>query len=106
MPEDLVTLLGRVPLFTQLRRRELESLARTMHERTYAPGEKMTAEGERGVGFFVILDGTATVDVGGVRRRTLHAGDHFGEIALIDEGPRTASIAAESEVRAAGLTSW
>jgi CRP-like cAMP-binding protein len=77
-----------------------------MHERQFAKGERMTEEGARGVGFFVILEGTASVDVGGEARRSLSPGDHFGEIALLDEGPRTASIVAESDVRAAGLTAW
>jgi CRP/FNR family cyclic AMP-dependent transcriptional regulator len=63
-------------------------------------------EGQGGVGFFVIRDGEAKVDVGGTEVRRLGPGDYFGEIALISEGPRTATVTAESELRCYGLTPW
>jgi CRP-like cAMP-binding protein len=66
----------------------------------------LTAEGEEGVGFFVIESGTAQVSVGGQDRRLLGPGDYFGEIALIIDGPRTATVTAQTPVRCWGLTSW
>lgn len=99
-------LLKRVPLFSDLDTRERESIASSMKERTFAAGDTVAREGEGGVGFFVIEDGTAKVSVGGEERRRLGAGDYFGEIALISEGARTATITAETELRTYGMTFW
>ena len=99
-------LLRRVPLFEDLDRRELESLASSFKERTFSAGDTVAAEGSGGVGFFVIDDGRAKVTVHGEERGTLGPGDHFGEIALIDEGARPATITAETDLRCYGLTSW
>ena len=106
MAADATELLQRVPLFSSLDPRELETIARTVHERTFAPGETVAQEGQGGVGFFVIREGNAKVDVGGQEVRTLGPGDHFGEIALITEGPRTATVKADTELSCYGLTPW
>ena len=106
MAEEATQLLQGVPLFAGLDPRELETIARTVHERTFNPGDTVATEGEGGVGFFVIKEGNAKVEVGGQEVRTLGPGDHFGEIALITEGPRTASVTAETELRCYGLTPW
>ena len=106
MAEEVTQLLQGVPLFAGLDPRELETIARTVHERTFNPGDTVATEGEGGVGFFVIKEGNAKVAVGGQEVRTLGPGDHFGEIALITEGPRTASVTAETELRCYGLTPW
>ena len=66
----------------------------------------MTSEGTGGAGFFVITEGSATVCVGGEARASLGPGDYFGEIALIDEGTRSATITAATDVTAYGRTSW
>ena len=95
-----------VPLFADLDRRELQGVASSMKERTFNPGQTIAAEGQTGIGFFVIAEGTAKVTQGGEERATLGPGDYFGEIALIDDGLRTASVTADSELKAYGLTSW
>jgi CRP/FNR family transcriptional regulator, cyclic AMP receptor protein len=95
-----------VPLFADLDRRELQGVASSMKERTFNAGQTIAAEGQTGIGFFIIADGTAKVTQGGEERATLGPGDYFGEIALIDDGLRTASVTAESELKAYGLTSW
>ena len=103
---DRIALLQQVPLFADLERRELEEIAESLKERTFGAGETVATEGERGVGFFVIQDGEARVSIGGEERRRLGAGDYFGEIALIAETDRTATVTAESELRCLGMTFW
>jgi CRP-like cAMP-binding protein len=98
--------LAGIDLFSDLDRRDLQSLANSFKEVTFAPGEVIVGEDKGGVGFFVIDQGEASVTVKGDERARLKSGDHFGEIALIDEGARTATVTAETEVHCYGLTSW
>jgi CRP-like cAMP-binding protein len=95
-----------VPLFADLSSRDLRRLADSMQELTFAPGRQIVAEGKGGVGFFVILEGTARVSQGGEDRGTLTAGDYFGEMALIDGDDRMASVHAETDLRCAAMTPW
>jgi CRP/FNR family cyclic AMP-dependent transcriptional regulator len=104
--EGAVDLLQRVPLFSDLDRKELERIAASMKERTFSAGDTVTSEGSSGVGFFVIESGSAVVTIGGAERRRLGAGDYFGEVALLNESARTATITAESDLKCYGLTSW
>jgi CRP/FNR family transcriptional regulator, cyclic AMP receptor protein len=104
--EAPVDLLQRVPLFADFERGELERLSRSFKERTFDAGSTVVGEGKTGAGFFVIEDGEATVSRGGDERAKLGPGDYFGEIALIDEGARSATITADSDLRCYGLTSW
>jgi CRP-like cAMP-binding protein len=98
--------LKRVPLFSDLDRRELDRIAGSMKERTFKAGETVIVEGEGGVGFFVIDSGHATVSVAGDERRKLGPGDYFGEVALLGETDRTATVTADDDLRCYGLTSW
>ena len=77
-----------------------------MKQRTFEAGDQVTTEGQGGVGFFVIEDGEAVVNVGGDERRRLGPGDYFGEVALLNQSVRTAAIRAKTELRCYGLTSW
>lgn len=106
MDQQRIELLRRVPLFADLDRRELQGIANSLKERTFRAGETVTSEGESAVGFFVIQDGEARVAVGGQDRGRLGAGDYFGEIALIAQTPRTATVTAETDVRCLGMTFW
>ena len=101
-----VETLRMVPLFSDLDERDLGQLAGKFKERTFPAGGTVTREGAGGVGFFVIADGEATVTVAGEERGRLGPGDYFGEIALVDEGVRSATITAETDVRCYGLTPW
>ena len=106
MAQGPVELLESVPIFHGLEHRELERIAASMKARTFRAGDAVTTEGKGGVGFFVIEDGHAKVSVGGEDRRTLGPGDYFGEVALLTDQPRTATITAESDLRCYGMTSW
>jgi CRP-like cAMP-binding protein len=98
--------LRNVPLFSGIDAKELNRVANQMKERVFREGSTVVSEGETGAGFFVIAEGNATVSVGGEMRTTLGPGDHFGEIALIDDGVRSASITAATDLRCYGLTPW
>jgi CRP/FNR family transcriptional regulator, cyclic AMP receptor protein len=101
-----VDVLRGVPLFSELGDRELERLAGHFKERTFPEGSNVTMEGGTGTGFFVVVEGNATVSVSGEQRGTLGPGDSFGEIALVDEGTRSATITAATDLRCYGLTAW
>ena len=106
MADAPVELLQRVPLFADFESNELQRLARSFKERTFDGGSTVVGEGRTGAGFFVIESGEATVSTHGDERRKLGPGDYFGEIALIDEGARSATITADTDLRCYGLTSW
>jgi CRP/FNR family transcriptional regulator, cyclic AMP receptor protein len=106
MATSPVEALRKVPLFAGLSDDDLERLARQMKERRFPEGAAVTTEGAGAAGFFVIVEGNATVSVGGEVKATLGPGDYFGEIALIDEGTRSATITATTDVLSYGLTAW
>ena len=106
MADAPTDLLRKVPLFSDLNDKELRQIAQSMKERTFGAGDTVTEEGKGGIGFFVIGDGTAKVSIGGQEVRTFGPGDYFGEIALVADMDRTASIVAETELRCYGMTSW
>ena len=106
MAREAVDLLARVPIFEGLDKRDLERIAGSMKQRTFRAGDMVTTEGQGGVGFFVIEDGEAKVTIHGDERRRLGPGDYFGEVALLTDSPRTATITAETELRCYGMTSW
>lgn len=103
---DVVATLKRVPLFAQCSERELREIAKDMREELFSAGQDIVTEGAKGGPFFVILEGRAKVIVNGRARRTFEPGAHFGELALIDKGPRSATIRAETQVKALSINSW
>ena len=104
---DAVTeLLRSVDLFTGLKKRDLGKVAATLKEIRFPEGEVVTAEGDLDSRFYVIAEGEARVTVNGRRRALLSTGDYFGEIALIDGGPRSATITAETPLRTFTLAPW
>jgi CRP/FNR family transcriptional regulator, cyclic AMP receptor protein len=103
---ETAKLLANVPIFSELSNKELEHIASAAKEVTHRAGSVLAKEGESGLGFFLIVDGNASVEVGGSERRKLGPGDFFGEISLLDGGPRTATVAADTDITALGLTQW
>ena len=102
-PEELIR---QVPLFSDLNKSEMQGLASSMKERQFDEGDTVAAEGSTGVGFFIIDEGEASVSVHGEEVRTLKHGDYFGEVALIDDGARTATVTAKTPLKCYGITSW
>ena len=98
--------LQRVELFSGLKAKELKRVAEVMNERAFPAGEEITREGEVSVGFYVIETGQARVTMHGDPVGELGPGDHFGEISLIAETPRAATVTAETDLRCYGMTSW
>jgi CRP/FNR family transcriptional regulator, cyclic AMP receptor protein len=90
-------MLAEIPLFAALSRRHLGKIASVASTKRYAPGSTLVRAGNPADAFFVILDGSALVEVPG-RGVTLAAGDFFGEMALLDGEPRSATVVAVSEV--------
>jgi CRP-like cAMP-binding protein len=101
-----VELLRGIELFADLKDKERREIAEAMTARRVDAGESLTVEGQQGIGFFVIESGTARVTVEGEERRTLGPGDCFGEIALIIDTPRTATVTAETPVVAWAIPGW
>jgi CRP/FNR family cyclic AMP-dependent transcriptional regulator len=99
--------LKRVPLFSGLTQRQVRRLKKNFKERTFRPGATILREGEMsGVDFFVIVDGAASVTVGGKEIDRLGPGDSFGEVALILERERSATVTALDPVRCLSMASW
>ena len=101
-----VDLLRKVPLFEDLSKRDLERLAKSFKETRFSAGGEIATEGQRGVGFFVIGEGEVAYIVNGEEKGRGGSGDFFGEVALIDDGARTATVKAVTDVTAYGLTPW
>jgi pyruvate,water dikinase len=105
-PHDPVAALRRVQLFADMDRRQAEQIARVIKERRFAKGETVIMEGSGGAAFFFIETGEAKVTSKGAELATLGPGDHFGEIALIDGGPRSATVTAVTDLVCYGITFW
>ena len=98
--------LERVPLLSEVSKRDRRALASSMKEQRIAAGKQLLVEGRRGVGFFVIAEGSAAVSIGGEVIRMLGPGDYFGEMALVDGGTRSATVTADSEMTVLAMSSW
>jgi CRP-like cAMP-binding protein len=99
-------LLRHVRLFEGVDDKELGRIGGSFKERTFNAGDVIAEEGSSGIGFFVIESGTAKATHGDIVIAELGPGSSFGEVALIDEGPRSATVTAESELKCWGLSAW
>jgi CRP-like cAMP-binding protein len=99
--------LARVPLFSDLSKRQLKKLAGGFKERSFGQGRSIVREGHMdGVGFFVIVEGTASVSVSGETVTTLEPGEYFGELAMLTEQERGATVTAETPLRCLMMPFW
>jgi CRP-like cAMP-binding protein len=105
-PAATLAYLKKVPIFGTLPARELEFVARSIKERVYEPGTVIVKQGEPGVGFFLIADGRVEVTHDGRRLRDMGPGEFFGEMALMEERIRTATVTAKDRTRCLQLVRW
>ena len=99
--------LQAIPLFSGLSQRQLKRIARDVKERSFTEGTSIVEQGEMsGIGFFLLVEGDAGVVVDGRQVAKLGPGDHFGELALITESTRTATVTALTPLRCLELTAW
>jgi CRP/FNR family cyclic AMP-dependent transcriptional regulator len=104
---DTADLLATVPLLSGLDRKQLESLARDFSERTFPAGTVVVREGDdHGIGFFVVAEGEGTVTVKGDEVARVGPGSYFGEVALISDRVRTATVTADTDLRCMVMTMW
>ena len=104
-PRDQKTeLLKGVPLFARCSAKELKQVARIADEIDLPAGQVLTREGDSGREFLVLIEGSAEVRRRGRKVNTMNAGDFFGEIALVSDSPRTATVTATSPVHALVIT--
>ena len=108
---EVVSVLQRVPLFHGLNKRQLETLAKTFVERNYKAGQAIVTQGKGGEGFFLIVSGKAEAvreQMDGTKTvvNTFGDFDFFGELALLDDGVRTATVSATTDTSCLVLTSW
>ena len=96
--------LGQCPFFAELSRNELIDLAKATEDMEVEEGKSLTREGAAGSEFFVIVDGEVTVTKEGSEIRTMGEGDFFGEISLLEDRPRTATVTAKTPLRLFVLT--
>lgn len=99
IPKEQIEMLSRVPLFSACSQKELRDVASLGTPLDVKAGRELTREGERGAEFFLVLDGSATCVINSKKVATYGPGDWFGEMALLDQGPRSATITAQSPMR-------
>ena len=98
---------AKIPLLAVLDRRGREQVLRTAREQTYAPGDVVVAQGDPATRLFLIVEGTAAVEQAELGRvGTLNEGEFFGELALIEEHGRTATVKAETELTCLVIPAW
>jgi CRP-like cAMP-binding protein len=106
MSEDLSARIRSVPLFSGFGDKDVERVAAIAKEVEFPAGKEIARQGESGVGFHMITQGDAEVEVDGSVHTTLGPGAYFGEMSLLDGGPRSATVRALTPLRTVSMTSW
>ncbi len=103
---EIARRLRTVPLFSSVPDADLSRIAARMKEVRFAPGTAVATQGQQGVGFHLVVEGTADVEKDGAKVSELGPGGYFGEIGLIDGGARSASVTARTDLKTLSLVSW
>lgn len=103
---DPIESLRRVPIFSALDRRELDVLARLVKEQRYTAGTTIVKAGAGGHGLYIIKEGNVSVVRDGKNIAAMGPGQFFGEISVLDGGPRTADVRADTDTVCLTLVSW
>ena len=106
MTDEIITALEDSEMFRDLPSKQLRKIRDAGKELSFTAGSELVVEGEGTGRFFLILAGSAEVTVNGKKRGTLGPGMSLGEIALLDGGPRSATVTAVTDVRTFSLASW
>ena len=106
MSKEAVQRLRAVPLFSSCNDKEVQFIATQLEEMDFPAGRTLCDEGKSGGDFFIILSGNVEVTRGGKHVPTLKEDDFLGEISLVDNGPRTATVVASSPMRCLVLGPW
>jgi CRP/FNR family transcriptional regulator, cyclic AMP receptor protein len=109
--EQTVSFLARVPLFQSLNRGQLESLSRSFVPRNYAAGEEIVTQGKGGIGLYILVSGKAEAvhtrgDGTQAVVNTFRPADFFGELAMLSDEPRTATVVALEDTKCLVLARW
>jgi len=99
-------MLDKVPIFDSLSERQLRKLAQGLSERTFSEGATVVKQGDKGIGFYLVVDGSVEVRRKGRKLAMLGPGDFFGEMALFDDAARSADVIAAKPTRCAVLSKW
>jgi CRP/FNR family transcriptional regulator, cyclic AMP receptor protein len=103
---EVVSMLQGVSIFSGMPKKELKAMSHSFVERTYDSGTVIESEGDKGVSFYLIVEGSVDVKKGGKSIATLSKGQFFGELSLLDKQPRSASIETREKTRCLIMTSW
>lgn len=104
--EDVASALARVPLFEGISDESMDRLVAVTGELRFEGGQFIVLQGQVGTGLYVIVEGTARVIRGSEELATLGPGDFFGELSVIDQMPRVASVQANEPTRCLAIASW
>ncbi len=103
---DFAVALASVPLFAGLKKKQLSIAVKLGHDISFKAGQTIVSEGELGIGFYVVLSGKAEVRRKGKVLSEIGPGGFFGEMAVLDNQPRTADVVAVTPARCAAFTAW
>src|SRR5439155_7619892 len=104
--KSTLEMLSCVDLYEGLSRKELQEIEKSAREVNFPEGAKIVTQGNEGIGFHMVIKGRARVIVNGRKRDTIGPGGFFGELSLIDRGPRTATVTAETAVTTLSVAQW